>query len=177
MPTCSVHKHPDRDEIDRQIVAGVPLRTISTNFNIALGTVHRHKDKCVKQALADAMRSRESENAERGPALLNRVEKLVGEAEEILASAKSKSDFRGANGALGAACKLLDLCGRLSGQLQSANTPGLHLTMNRITNNTIINYDNDVDFARMIQEATKDFNPTEIQRLKLLAESVTVQQP
>ncbi len=112
--------------------------------------------------------------SEHRSALLDRVLRLADEAEKILASARrERNDFRGASG-LGAAAKLLDLCGRLSGELQSANAGGTqHLTMNRVTNNTIINVDNDADFAAMIGEATKGFSVDELTRLKALACNAT----
>jgi hypothetical protein len=165
---CKLDHHPNRDAIDHQIVAGVPLRQICATFNTSLGVVHRHKTDCIKKLLSQAMQHEQGERAERGSALLDRVEKLVTSAEEILEAAKTKNDFRGANGALGAAAKLLDLLGRLSGELQSANAGGLHLTMNRVTNNTIVAVDNDADFAAMIGEATKGFSVDELMRLKAL---------
>jgi hypothetical protein len=92
----------------------------------------------------------------------------VAAAEGIVEVARAKDDFRGANGALGAAAKLLDLFGRLSGELQSANSP-LHLTLNRVTNTTIYNYGDDTELAVLVQEATLGFDPSEIERLKKLA--------
>jgi len=166
---CKLDRHPRRDELDRQIINGVNYRSICATFNTTLGTVHRHK-QCIKELLNEAEAKGAGERAERGSALYNRVEKLVREAEEILAAAKAKNDFRGANGALGAAAKLLDLLGRASGELQSANAGGLHLTLNRVTNNTIINYNDDADFARMIGEATRGFDVCELMRLKAIAE-------
>jgi hypothetical protein len=115
------------------------------------------------------MESDRGERAERGSALHDRVEKLVGEAEQVLAKAKAKDDFRGAVGALGAAAKLLDLLGRVSGELQSANSGGIHLT--KITNVNVTNYDNDRDFAAMVGEATRGFDVRELMRLKAIAES------
>jgi hypothetical protein len=166
---CKLDHHPNRDEIDRQIVSGVPLRSICASFNIALTTIHRHKD-CIKEVLSQAMQHEQGEREERGSLLVDRVTKLAGEAEELVAIAKAEKNYRGATSALVAACKLLDLVGRLSGELQQANAAGggLHLTMNRVTNNTIVAVDNDADFAAMIGEATKGFDHGELDRLKAL---------
>jgi len=109
----------------------------------------------------------EAAGAARGSALYNRVEKLVGEAEQILAAAKAKDDFRGANGALGAAAKLLDLLGRASGELQGANAGGIHLT--KITNVNVTNYGDDRELAELLREATCDWNPAVVERFKQLA--------
>lgn len=164
---CRACAHPRRDEIDRQIIAGVPLRVIVAESGLSLGGLVRHKD-CIKDALATAMEAARAEGAARGSALYDRVEKLVGAAEEVLAKAKAKEDFRGANGALGAAAKLLDLLGRVSGELQSANAGGIHLT--KITNvNVTNNYGDDRELAELVSEATAGFNPSVIERFKQLA--------
>jgi len=163
---CKLDRHPNRDELDRQMVNGVSYRSICATFGTTLGTLNRHK-QCIKELLNQAMVKGQGERAERGSALYDRVERLVTAAEEVLASARARGDFRGATGALGAAAKLLDLLGRASGELQSANAGGIHLT--KITNVNVTNYDNDIDFARMISEATRGFDPREIARLRALA--------
>jgi hypothetical protein len=171
MAHCKVCHHPSRTAIDAEIVAGRALRAIvATNPGLSLGGLVRHKEH-IKTALRQAMESREGENAERSSALLNRVHRLVDEAEAILAIAKTKEDLRGANGALGAACKLLDLCARLSGELQQANAAAgsLHVHLNRVTNNTVINFDKDL--AQLISEGTNHFNPTVIEHLKALLDT------
>jgi hypothetical protein len=165
MPTCGPCSHRNRDELDAQLIAGVSYRAISKTFQVSIGALSRHKAH-VKEMIRERT---PGEREEHGSALLDRVEKLVTSAEEILEAAKTKNDFRGANGALGAAAKLLDLLGRLSGELQSANAGGLHLTMNnRVTNTIVTTYDNDVEFAQLVSEATRGFNPIEIERLKAL---------
>jgi hypothetical protein len=169
---CAGCLHRNRDQLDAQLIQGIPYRTISETFHLSLGAVSRHRKHVREMIQARG----ESETAAHGSALYDRVEKLVGEAEAILEAAKAKKDFRGANGALGAACKLLDLLGRASGQLQAANAGGIHLTLNqRVTNTVINNYDMDVEFAMLVSEATRNFDPVEIGRLKALADSSSVQ--
>jgi hypothetical protein len=164
---CRGCLHRDRDNLDRQIIDGVPFRRLAVSFNLSLGALSRHKGH-IKEMIQPRS---QDEREEHGSALLERVQKLIGEAEEILMAAKAKNDFRGANGALGAAAKLLDLCGRLSGELQSANAGGIHLTLNRTTKTIINNYgDSDPEWATMLFEATRGFDPAEITRLKAIAE-------
>lgn len=162
---CKLDRHPRRHEIDQLLVNGTPIRTICATFNVTVGTVHRHKT-CIKELLSQAMRTDQGERAERGSALYDRVEKLVAAAEEILVAAKAKNDFRGANGALGAAAKLLDLLGRVSGELQSANACGIHLT--KITNVNVTSYGDDQEIAELVREATDNWNPGVIEHLKAL---------
>jgi len=162
---CAGCLHPNRDALDDQLVRGVPYRTIANTFQLSLGSISRHKHH-VREMIQTRT---QSEREEHGSALLARVERLVGEAEEILRLAKSKEDFRGANGALGAAAKLLDLCGRLSGELQQANAAGggFHVHLSKTTVN-VRNYGDDRELAALVGEATAGFSVDEFLRLKAL---------
>jgi hypothetical protein len=164
---CGPCFHPLREQIDRQIVDGVPYRTIATRFHLSLGTINRHRAH-LKEMLNDALQERAGERSERGSDLLNRVTKLVDEAESLLAVAKSKENIVGATSAINSACRLLELCGKLSGELSSQNIGGIHLTVNKTT--TVNNYDDDAAFAEMIGEATRGFDVAELMRLKSIAQ-------
>jgi hypothetical protein len=166
---CKVCSHPQRIAIDRQIVNGRPLRALVASFGISLGALHRHKNTHLKEALAEAMRSRASENEEHGTDLLQRVRKLASEAEEILATAKTAGNLKAATSAICACVRVLELTGRLDGSLAQPNTPGLHLHLNKTTIN-VGSYDDDNELSLLIGEATRNFDPVEIQRLKILAE-------
>jgi hypothetical protein len=163
---CRTCNHRDRDEIDQQIVSGTALRSISATFNVSLGALHRHKEH-VKNMIRERTREQRTEH---GSDLLQRTEKLVAEALEILATAKSTGNLKAAVAAIGACSRVLELIGKLDGSLAQPNAPGLHLTFNRVTN-TIINYNDDRELAELISEATKCFDSKEIARLKALAES------
>jgi hypothetical protein len=171
---CRLDSHPDRAEIDQVYIKGASLRQISARYNCSLGTAHRHK-QCIKEALRDAMSSEQGELREHGSDLLQRVHELADEAIGILETAKANGNLKAATSAICAAVRVLELTGRLDGSLAQPNAPGLHLTLNqRVTNVRVNLYDNDVDFARLIAEATDNFNPTEIQRLKSIADSGSV---
>src|SRR5580700_951347 len=109
---CKTCSHQDRNEIDRLIVAGTPLRSISIRFGLSLGALHRHKT-CIKQALAEAMRCEQGEREEHGDELLQRVQRLADEAETILQSAKAASNLKAATSAICACVRVLELTGRL----------------------------------------------------------------
>ncbi len=171
MSGCKACSHPNRQQIDNELVSGVPVRTIIAQFpTLSLGGITRHK-QCIRESLAQAQERSTGQGEERGSALLERVLRLAGEAEEILKAAKSSNDFRGANGALGAAAKLLDLCGRLSGELSNTHAPGIHFHSTRISNTVINVQDDDRELAVLVSEATKNFDPRTIEHLRLLASS------
>lgn len=169
-----VDTHPERDRIARELVAGVPFRTIHAWSGISLGALSRYLAQ-LRYEMGTALKALgPAESAERGSKLLQRVERLIAQAECVLIDSRVKDDLRAANGALGAAAKLLTLVGQLTGELQGANSGGLHLTMNRVTNTTVYNYGDDTELALLIQEATHNFDAGEIARLQRLAVSVTV---
>jgi hypothetical protein len=163
---CKLDHHPQRDKIDQQYIAGTPLRSICATFGVSLGVAHRHK-ACIREVLSQAMQHEQGEREEHGSMLVDRVTKLAGEAEELVAIAKAEKNYRGATSALVAACKLLDLVGRLSGELQQANAAGggLHLHLSKTTVN-VANYGDDRELAELVSEATRGFDAAEIARLR-----------
>jgi hypothetical protein len=165
MPACKACAHRDRDRIDRQIIDGIALRPLSRTTGLSLGCLHRHKEH-----IKDIIRARtQSESETHGSDLLDRVRKLTDEAIGILETAKAAGNLKAATSAIIAAVRTLELTGRLDGSLAQPNAPGLHLTLNKVTNVNVTNYDNDVEFAQLIREATKNFSESEIARLKMLA--------
>lgn len=168
---CGPCYHRNRQRIDQQIIERVPYRTIlKENPDLSLGAISRHKAH-IREALAEAMALRTVEGSERGSALLDRVESLLDEAKGILSTAKTEKDLTAAVAAVNACTRLLELCGRLDGSLVQPNAPGLHLTLSKTTTVNVHNYGDDTELALLIQEATKDFDLNEMQRLKALAES------
>ena len=174
MSTCKGCVHPDRAVIDQQIVAGVDFRTLAATYHLFLGGLSRHREH-VKQLLAESMRVQEGERAERGSALMVRVEKLLDDAEEILSTAKSKQNLTAATGAINACTRLLELCGRLSGELQAPGA-GIHFHSTRNVTN-VVNINDDTEIAQMFAEFTRNFHPDEIERLKLLVSASAPSQP
>jgi hypothetical protein len=161
---CVACLHRDRDLLDAQLVAGVPYRAIANTFDLSLGSISRHR-----RHLVDMVKERTtSERGEHAGVLLNRVESLLDEAKGILADAKAAKDLRAGTNAVHAVARVLELIGKLTGELAQPNMPGLHLTLNRVTNNAIVAVDNDTDFAAMVGEATKGFSVDELMRLKAL---------
>lgn len=167
MAGCRFCFHPQRDTIDRLYVKNTPLRTIIQSFGGSLGAAHRHKAH-----VTDLIRARtDGEREEHAGNLLARVQRLAGEAEGILATAKAAGNLKGATSAICAAVRVLELCGRLDGSLAQPNAGGLHLTLNS-TKVTVNKFDgDDVEFAMMIGEATNGFDVAELLRLKRIAQT------
>jgi hypothetical protein len=171
MPTCGPCSHRNRDEIDLQLINGVSFRRIAAAFNLSLGSISRHKAHVKEMIRARTQEQRE----EHGGVLLSRVEELISETREILTSAKTDKNLTAATSAVNAITRLLELLGRLDGSLQSANAGGIHLRMSKTINVNVHSYDNDVEFALLVKEATRSFDPATIEHLKQLAESAITQ--
>ncbi len=168
MPACKACFHPDRAEIDRQIVAGTPFRVLVASTGLSLGALHRHK-RHVKEMLAEAMALRAGERSEHGADLLNRCESLFTQTEEILTTCKADKNFKGAVAAVGALTRVLELLAKLRGELSPSGGVHLSFTSNKLTINQ--NAGSDEELAMLIQEATDNFSEATIARLKALAES------
>jgi hypothetical protein len=173
---CKTDSHPRRAEIDLAMVNNVPYRTIIETYPeqpLTLGGLNRHWE-CVKEQLGDAIQQRAGERAERAGDLVSRVELVIADAQAILSDARTNKDLKAAISALGAITRALELLGRASGELSSGAGFHLSVTNNRTTNN-VVNVQEDTDLALAVQEATMNFNPDVIHRLKALAEgTITV---
>jgi hypothetical protein len=174
---CKACDHPNVVTINQQIVAGATLRPLVASTGISMGVLSRHRGH-IKDLLKESIAREQSEREGSGNDLLQRVRRLADEAEELLQAAKAAKNLKAATSAICAAVRVLELTGRLDGSLAQPNAPGLHLTLNqRVTNVSIISYENDVEFAVMVGEATRGFDVNELMRLKALVDNSSVQQP
>jgi len=134
--TCTVCSHPNREQIDRLLVANVPLRNIAKQHETSVSALFRHKPHVIG-AIADARAEELVTNA--GSLLdqvredIERCRRLVFEAEKILASAGS--DKRLALNAISTACRpirelrgYLELLAEVTGELDRSSTTHVEVT-------------------------------------------------
>lgn len=135
MRTCTVCSHPAREEIDRQLVANVPLRNIAKQHETSVSALFRHKPHVIG-AIAEA---RSEELVTNAGGLLDQVHeqiarcrKLLSEAEKIMASA---GDERVALKAIDTACRpirelrgYLELLAEVTGELDRSSTTHVEVT-------------------------------------------------
>ena len=131
--TCTICSHAQRLEIERAIVAGTSLRTISGQFGPSKTAVLRHRSN-VAMTIA---RSTEARELVRTGTLLDdvragerRAERLYEKAAEILAEALRNKDprtalqaIRTASAVMGEARDYLELRGELTNELGRDRTP------------------------------------------------------
>ena len=170
MPVCRACRHPRRAEIDEMLVKGAPYRAIIAMSGLSLGGLNRHRE-CIKQDLASAKDRAHVAGAERGSALLARIEEVIAGAKSIASSAARSDNLATANQALNTVLRSLEIIGRITGELGSPGMGGVHFHSTRNVTTVVTITDSDAEVAMLIAEATNNYDPAEIGRLKLLAET------
>lgn len=101
-PTCRACRSPQRAEIDKALLAGVPLRDIAGRVSLGKSALDRHRPH-VGAAISRAVEKR----GERlDGSLLEKVERLEADARRLGERAESEGDLRAA---LVAVDKLMDV--------------------------------------------------------------------
>jgi hypothetical protein len=163
--TCNVCKNPDKAAIEAALLRNVPLRTISAESGVSVASLFRHRQH-LPLKLVQAERAREVSEAS---SLLDRVESLVLECREIAAAARKEKNWPAATGALREVRSCLELLGKLSGELQAAASIQFHQHAHLHTAPMPTDEaDLDRQIAHSVAEATDNFSPQEIARLKAL---------
>lgn len=112
---CTACDHPQREEIDKQLVCGESYRKIADQFSLSFGSIARHKESHIPEALVKAQDAGE---VAQGDALLAQVKALQTEAQAILGEARAAGDLRTALRGIGQALSCLELLSKIEGRLQ-----------------------------------------------------------
>ena len=112
---CTVCDHPQREEIDKQLVCGEPYRTIADRFRLSKTALLRHKESHIPDALVEAQDAGEVAQAD---GLLAQVKALQAEAQDILGEARAAGDLKTALRGIGQALSCLELLSKIEGRLQ-----------------------------------------------------------
>ena len=78
---CQICTHPNRLEIDRDIVGGRALRAIAEKFPLQYQALWRHSTNCISRQLSQAV---ERQSIEERHNLLSRIDDMLGKAQAIL---------------------------------------------------------------------------------------------
>ena len=133
--TCTICKHPDRERIERALLAGESYRHIAARFGTSSSALVRHKADHLPASL---VRAHDSEEILRADSLLenvrhgeDRAERLYNAAEAILGRALAAKDLRTALQAIRAAADVmaegrqyLELRGDLTGEFAAPKVQG-----------------------------------------------------
>src|ERR671923_397656 len=115
---CSLCFHPDRDAIDRDLLAQRPYRHMAAHYGTSTGALQRHKEH-LPVALTQATAA---EAIAHGDDLLAQVRGLQAKAERILSQAEASGKLTVALQAIREARGCLELLGKLMGELGGKTT-------------------------------------------------------
>lgn len=123
---CTVCDHPQREEIDMQLVCGESYRTIADRFRLSKTALIRHKESHIPDALVEAQDAGEVAQADD---LLAQVKALQAEAQDILGEARAAGDLRTALRGIGQALSCLELLSKIEGRLQDQQSVQVNVNM------------------------------------------------
>jgi hypothetical protein len=113
---CEVCVHPEKDEIDRQLLLGGSIAEISRKFLVSQDSLDRHK----KNHLADTLRpSYSTQEIAKADNILEEMEDLHARTKRTLDQAEGKNDLNLALKAIREVRENIKLLGELAGRLQS----------------------------------------------------------
>ena len=108
--TCLACRHPDREAIDRDLLAGVPKRSIAARYGLSEGSAQRHRAHLSGPVLAEWSASQ----AEVYAGLADYTAQLERDARRIAAEARAKGNARLELQALAASRAHVELMAKLA---------------------------------------------------------------
>jgi hypothetical protein len=112
--TCTTCTHPHRDDIDRQLLAGTPLRNIAKQFSLSSASLFRHNTHMSK-VLSNA---RQEAEILRADGLMEQLNHLWLETGRLTQKAEQKKDYRTALAGVREKSRLLELVMRVAVEMQ-----------------------------------------------------------
>jgi len=112
--TCTTCTHAHRDEIDRLLLAGTPLRNIAKQFSVSSANLFRH-NKHLSKVLSNA---RQEAEILRADSLMEQLNHLWVEAARLTQKAEQKKDLRTALAGVREKSRLLELGMRLAVEMR-----------------------------------------------------------
>lgn len=115
---CAVCSDPDRAQLDAAHIAGASIRELAKTFGRNKDTVQRHVRHHIPAATERAAATARVREAEHGDSILAEVADLQSEARRLQNRAEEKRDYRTAISAIRELVRLVELKGRLLGELR-----------------------------------------------------------
>jgi uncharacterized small protein (DUF1192 family) len=112
--TCTTCTHPQRDDIDRRLLDGAPLRNIAKQYSVSSASLFRH-NKHISKTLSNA---RQEAEILRADGLMEHLNYLTAEAERLKQKAEKKKDYRTALAGVREQSRLLEIGARLAVEVQ-----------------------------------------------------------
>ncbi len=123
--TCTVCQHPEREAINRALVANEPFRHIAARFDTSTGALQRHKEEHLPAIMVKSQEAKETALADD---LLSQVKALRNKAISILKQAEDAGDLRTALLGVREARACVELLAEMEGELNRRPTFNLYLS-------------------------------------------------
>lgn len=121
---CTCCTHPNREMIDRALVAGTSLRDIAGQFGVSKSAVERHKADHLPAMLVKSEEARQVAHADD---LLREANRLYAVATTVMEQGQKSKDYGVVLKAVGAAGRVLTLLGELLGEIN--RQPQVNITL------------------------------------------------
>jgi len=112
--TCTTCSNPHRDEIDRLLLAGTPLRNIAKQFSVSSANLFRH-NKRMSKVLSNA---RQEADILRADSLMEQLNHLWAEAARLTQKSEQRKEYRTALAGVREKSRLLELGMRLAVEMR-----------------------------------------------------------
>ena len=131
---CTICVNPRRGELEADLASGRSAKSLAPIYTVSLPALYRHIRSGHHQApaLASGTAIAPSHAPSLVPSIsatLRDVQRLAREAWRHLKDARAAGDHKATNGAITASAKALELVGRLRGELQTAASSNVTITV------------------------------------------------
>ncbi len=120
MRMCIVCSNPRVAEVDAALIGTEPYRSVALRFNVPPGSVFRHQKKHLSATL---LKAKAAADIAAGDTLMEQVEELKSMARRLGKKAEDAGDYRGALAAVRELVRVVELVGKLTGQLGGDQAP------------------------------------------------------
>jgi phage FluMu protein gp41 len=115
--TCSICAHAARDQIEAGLLEGKPFRELATSFGTSSAALFRHRQTHIPDRL---VKLNEIEEVSKAETLLEQLDDLKMKARQIQEKAEKEGDFKTALAGVRELARLIELVGKLTGELRVA---------------------------------------------------------
>jgi len=133
--TCSICAHPERDAIDKALVAEVPLRTIADRWSVSKSALIRHKEDHLP---ATMVKAKAVEDVAHAIDVVRQLRTINGAALHVLKDARESRDGNLALKAIDRIQRQIELQAKLLGELDERPVINLLITTEWLTVRTAL---------------------------------------
>lgn len=166
MKPCMVCQHPEKAHIEDALLRRVACAKLGEQYGLSPSAIWRHKKHLGRSVVCTGERP-----------LLDRLEALMNRLENIAQKAETSKDWKAAIAGMREIRESIELLARLTGAMP---LPGHAVTVGVAVNVTagqprddVSNYDLELQIASSVREATDNFDPRTIERMKRVVERFT----